>query len=238
MTTTASKAIAARLPFDEYVRVLQAAVEAKQSLSDYLILQLRAGEQLSQQRDQLAALQKEATKLRQEINQTREAHQHATDTLGKWQAHAQKMEAKEKEAQEQIITLSDTISEWKKHSTKLIAERDALNKQVIVSSEHRKAQEQRISQLTTTNTDITRTNDVLTDSTAKLTQDNAALTAANDTLQHQLALLQTDVAKIKKNAKAMYNALVKEHQSSKINFIPKPYWAILDQFINSLNTKP
>ena len=249
MTTTATKSIAARLPYQEYIRVLQAAVEAKLTVSDYLILQLQAGEQageqLIQNQTQLAALQKQAVQLRQEVNQTKKAHQNTIDTLGQWQARSQQWEAKEKEARQQIATLRDSSSQWEKQTAELTREKATLTKQVSTSGVLTKAQEQRIAELTTAHTELTQAHakltlahTELTNSTTNLTQANADLTAANATLQHQLTQSQTVFATIKKNAQAMNAALWKEHNSSTIKYIHKPYWAIIDRFISSLDTKP
>lgn len=69
MATTATKAIAARLPFAEYIRVLERATEAKLSVSDYLILKLSTSEQVAQAEAQLMTLTQQVRQLEQEAKE-------------------------------------------------------------------------------------------------------------------------------------------------------------------------
>lgn len=69
MATTATKAIAARLPFAEYVRVLERATEAKLSVSDYLILKLSTSERVAQAEAQQKILTQQIRQLKQEAKE-------------------------------------------------------------------------------------------------------------------------------------------------------------------------
>lgn len=69
MATTATKAIAARLPFAEYVRVLERATDAKLSVSDYLILKLSTSERVAQAEAQLMTLTQQVRQLEQEAKE-------------------------------------------------------------------------------------------------------------------------------------------------------------------------
>lgn len=69
MATKSTKSIAARIPFEEYIRVLERATEAKLSVSDYLILKLSTSERVAQAEAQQMTLTQQVRQLKQEVKE-------------------------------------------------------------------------------------------------------------------------------------------------------------------------
>ncbi|AUD06107.1 hypothetical protein [Spirosoma pollinicola] len=78
MATNATKTIAVRIPYDEYLRRLRDATEAKLSMSEYLHLKLSDGDRVVQAEAQLVALSQLVKQLKLEAQeQANLAHEQA-----------------------------------------------------------------------------------------------------------------------------------------------------------------
>lgn len=69
MPTTATKSIAVRLPYDEYVRRLRAATEANLSMSEYLHVTLSDGDRVVQVEAELVSLRQQVSQLQREAQE-------------------------------------------------------------------------------------------------------------------------------------------------------------------------
>lgn len=72
MGTTNTKSIAARIPYDEYVNVIDKASALRLTTSDYLILKLNQAERLPPLEQELSTTQATLMALERELTQTKQ----------------------------------------------------------------------------------------------------------------------------------------------------------------------
>ncbi len=266
MGTTNTKSIAARLPFDEYINIITKASELRLTTSDYIILKLYEVGRLPQLEQELSTTQATMITLRSELDKTKNLVSSQETTLAQWQAHAQALETtiktgqeeltmvkgdlasliqkvgeattKEKLLQKKIANLVASDADWERHALSLSETCDSLEAQQRAETTRlNKHIAEQNALLSSQNAEVNRLAAELVEVKASLA---AAATRHRDEAATAKALVdsfQTELASVKERALTMYEALVEEHDRSRVHIIPKAYWPFIEGFMDSLDEK-
>ena len=248
MGTTLTKSIATRIPFDEYVRILQIATEMKVSMSDYIILKLHAADENGPLKNQVQSLQNDLSTIRKELDKTKKSNAEYGGHIGQWKAHSDGQGEQLKIVQTQVSQLQSELDKCRKEGaikqaklTELEKQFKAKHDQAITSNSILESTlavgESQKSRVEMQRVEIAKLTKSLSDVNIRLGSKEVevgklikSLNDANASLKQVTA----DRQGIIDGAKAMYAAIIKEHDASRINFIPKSYWPMIDGFISSL----
>jgi phage shock protein A len=233
MATTATKSIAARLPFEEYVRVLNQATEAKLTVSDYLILKLSASDRVAQAEAQQVALIQQVRQLQQEVRQLhQEAEQEATQAeaqrldlhrdMKQLEMQADTNQKNQRSALEkgrlQLEKITQTAVDWQTYANNLLQAKTVLEQTI-------KTHEQTLTQQK--------------DQLAQLKAQNAILAAENQKLQRESSAVKADLADFKQRAVALWEDLAALNNNQLFGSrIADRYWSILDAFNTWVLARP
>lgn len=246
MTGNATKAIAARVPFDEYIKILTAATEAKLNVSDYVIMKLNALDRTSDLETKLSASKAEVVKLKQELDKTKKD---GSKSVSEMTAYTNKVQGYSKKVEEDKNVLNKTISdgqaklkEWEKYGKDVesgkevsIKEIARLSKMVETLSATVETQKQQLTLANKSNTDLTAVvakgqSDLVLSRT-----DLKTVRADLDQAKLELSKVHVEITRIRARSASMYQTLADEHNNSgPLGTMKEKYWAVIEEFTNSL----
>lgn len=232
MATTSTKSIAARLPFEEYVRVLNQATEAKLTVSDYLILKLSASDRVAQAEAQQVALNQQVMQLKKEIQdqadlafeQQCQADAQRIDLMRKMTQLQQQADTNQQNLQTalgkervELEKIRKYAGEWQSYATNLDQAKTVLEQTI-------KTQEQTLARQL--------------DELAQLKAKNGLLTSENQKLHQESSVVKTELATLKEQGISLWDNLVALHNDHLFGKMHDRYWVILDEFNESLKARP
>ena len=130
MTAPPTKAIAARIPFDEYIKVITKASDLRLTISDYIIMKLNSVDRVSELEHELKTVQATVVSLRQELDKTKNLVLSHEADLAKWQTHAKGLEGSAKTGQGELATVKGETASLTKKLADATAREKALQKQI------------------------------------------------------------------------------------------------------------
>lgn len=225
MATTATKSIAARLPFDEYVRVLNQATEAKLTVSDYLILKLSASDRVAQAEAQQVALTQQVKQLKLEAQKQANLANEQQIALKREILQLQKQADTNQQNQQtalekervQLKNTTKNANDWQAYSNTLLKANTVLEQRIETHEQ---------------------TLDQQQDELAQLKVKNGHLTSENQKLQRESSVVKAELAALKQQGISLWDNLAAEHNNQLFGKMPDRYWVILDAFKHSLKARP
>ena len=231
MATTATKSIAVRLPYDEFIRRLRAATEANLSMSEYLHITLSDGDRVVEVEAELVSLRQQVSQLQREareqadlaFEQECQADQQRIELLREMTQLQQQADTNQqhlqlalKEERVKREKMTKTAGAWQTQATDLQQAKTLLEQAIRTHQQTLARQQEELTQLEAT---------------------NGSLVIENKKLQQESATIRAELAALRQQALTMLKKLTALHDESTFNYIPGQFWPILNEFEESLEAK-